>query len=113
VVDKVELGQVFLGVIRVSPVSIIHSLLRFLTSLSKTYEKQKGATPGKIQSNALPDTGKHKALNIGVAFSLLSKAISSPFSSRGVSGSFEGAGNCVLVFTKRLPYFCPTLLKFK
>ena len=108
-----ELEQVFLGEIRFSPVSIIHSLLCFITSLYKSYQKQNGAKPGKIQTNTLPDMGKHKAVIIGVVCSLLSSAINSHFSSRGVSGSFEGAGNDALVFTKGVPYFCTILLKFK
>ena len=111
--DKVELGQVFLGVIRFSPFSVIHSLLCFLTSLYNSYQKQKWAKPGKIQSNVIPDMGQHKTLNIVVVCSLLSRAITFPFPSRGVSGRFEGAGSDALVFMKGVPNFCPVLLKFK
>jgi len=57
--------------------------------------------------------GQHKALNIGVVCSLLSRAVNTPFSSRGVSGRFEDAGNDALVFMKPVPNFCPVLLIFK
>lgn len=107
-----ELGQVFLGVIRFSAVSIIQSL-PFFKTLYKSYQKQERAKPGKIQSNAIPDMGQHKALNIGAVCSLLSRAIDASFSSRGVSGRFEVAGNDVLVFIKVVPHFCQILLIFK
>jgi hypothetical protein len=93
-VDKLELGQVFLGEILFSPVSIIQSLLCFLVRLNTN--KGKGVKPGKIQSNSLSDMRENKALNIGVVCSVLSKSNQHFFflslSSRGASDRIQGAG---------------------
>jgi hypothetical protein len=107
-VDKVELGQVFHGVIRFSPDSIIHSLLFSYVFIQILQKKHRGTKPGKIQSTALPDMGQHKALN--TVCSLLYRTVNSTYSSRRVSGRFEGAENGALVFMKDGPNFCPILL---